>query len=110
MGIGALAMNGLLLLSFLVLAAGPQSTNYPVRETETIRRTLEFSGSANHMLELDNVFGSIHVGSAAGRAVEMTADRTIRAESQDRILDAKRDVKMDITDNAETIRIYVDGP
>ena len=89
-------MMGALMISMLLA----QSSRYPVRDTETIRRTLEFSGSANRMIELDNLSGSIHVVAAAGNAVEMTANKTIRAESQDRVQDAKRDVKLEITDKA----------
>src|SRR5581483_7166258 len=100
MGIGASAMIALLLLLTL---AGTQ-------EKETIHRFLEFSGSANHTLELDNVNGAIHVSASTSQSVEMTANKTIFAESPDRIDDAKKDVKLDITDKAETIRIYVDGP
>jgi DUF4097 and DUF4098 domain-containing protein YvlB len=103
-------MITLLFASLLMVQAGSQSSRYPATETEKIQQTLQFSGAANHMIELDNVSGSIHVASTTGRSVEMTANKTIRAESQQRILDAKRDVKLDITDNAETIRIYVDGP
>lgn len=97
------------LLVGLLMASG-QSSRYSVRETETIQRVLEFSGAANHMIELDNISGSIHVTSASGRSVELTANKTIRAESQDRIQAAKQDVKLDISDQSETLRIYVDGP
>ena len=103
-------MTAPLLLTFLLFAAGTQSSRYPVQESETIDRVLDFSGSANHMLELDNISGAIHVTAISGNSVTMTAKKTIHAESQDRIQDAKRDVKLDITDKAETIRIYVDGP
>jgi hypothetical protein len=112
MGIGALEMK--VSVFFLIAVLAPisygQSSRYPVQEKESIQRTLEFSGSGSRMIELDNVFGSIHVTPTSGRAVEMTANKTIRAESQERIADAKRDVTLDITDNAETVRIYVDGP
>src|SRR5206468_9204524 len=46
----------------------------------------------------------------SGQSVEMTASKTVSAESREKIEEAKRDVKLDITDKAETIRIYVDGP
>jgi len=103
-------MIALLFISLLMSPSGVQSSRYPVTETERVQQTLEFSGPANHMIELDNVSGAIHVTSTTGRSVEMTANKTIRAESQERIADAKRDVKLDISDKAETVRIYVDGP
>jgi len=101
----------LLLVSAALVQSGfAQSSRYSVTEQETIQHSLEFTGSGNRMLELDNVFGSIHVTGATGRTVEMSAHKVIRAESQARIDDAKRDVKLDISDKAETVRIYVDGP
>src|SRR5262249_42555984 len=109
-GTGALAMSAPLVLVLMLWAAAPQSSRYPIQESETIDRVLDFSGAANHMVELDNLSGSIHVKAAPGNSVAMTAHKTVRAESQARIDDAKRDVKLDITDKAETIRIYVDGP
>ncbi len=99
-----------LLLMLVSLPANAQSSRYTVQEKDTVRRTLQFSGSANRMIELDNVFGSIHVAGTNGGSVEMVANRTIRAESQDRVRDAQRDVQLDVTDNAETVRIYVNGP
>jgi hypothetical protein len=99
-----------LLVMLVSLPAHAQSSRYTVQEKDTIRRTLEFSGSGNRTIELDNVSGSIHVAGTNGRSVEMVANRTIRAESQDRVRDAQRDVQLDIADGAETVRIYVNGP
>src|SRR5689334_8307306 len=111
MGPGATAMKRVSALGALLLiatTATAQSSRYSVQDKETIQRTLEFSGSGTRMIELDNLSGSIKVTGTNGRAVEMTAEKTIRAESQDRVADAKRDVKLDITDHAETVRVYVD--
>ena len=98
------------ILLVLAIASGAQSSRYPVQDKESIHRVLEFSGSANRMVELDNVNGAIHVATGAGPSIEMTANKTISAESRDRIDEAKRDVKLDIADKADTVRIYVDGP
>jgi hypothetical protein len=103
-------LTALLITAALAPISFAQSSRYPVQEKESIQRTLEFSGPENRMIELDNVSGSIHISGTTGRVIEMTANKTIRAESQDRIADAKRDVTLDIADNAETVRIYVDGP
>src|SRR5687768_5516006 len=80
-----------------------------VREQETIRQTLEFSSeNGTKLLEVDNISGSIRVTGYDGRSIEMTAEKTIRAESQDQLQIAKREVKLDVTDKADTVRIYVD--
>jgi hypothetical protein len=88
---------------------GQSSLRYPVEEKETVQRTLEF-GPGEHVLELDNVSGFIHVVSTNGSNVEMVANKTIRAESRDRVADAQRDVTMNVSDKTATVRIYVDGP
>jgi len=78
---------------------------------EMIKKTLEFSsGNGTKVLEVDNVQGSIHVTGYDGRNVEMTARKTIRAASDDKMQTANREVKLDIADKADTISIYVDQP
>jgi hypothetical protein len=94
----------------LAASANAQTSRYPVQEKETIQRTLDFAGSGPHVIELDNISGSIHATGTSGRAVELSAEKTIRGESAERIQDARRDVKLEISDRAETIRVYVDGP
>src|SRR5262245_53268884 len=81
------------------------------QDQETIRRTLEFSsGNGMRVLEVDNVEGSIRVSGYDGRNVEMVAYKTIRASSPERLEAAKREVRLDIMDRADTINIYVDQP
>src|SRR5262249_10858262 len=110
MGPGATAMKPVFLISVFLIAASSaaQSSRYPVQVKETVERKLECAGS--RIIELDNVSGSIRVTSTNGSSVEMIANKTIRAESQDRVQDARRDVTLDISDRAETVRIYVNGP
>ena len=103
-------MRNELTFLLLILTSGLIAERFAIRETETIRRTLEFSGSGARTLDVDNVNGQIHVTGYDGAAVEMSANRTIRAESQDRTEAAKREVKLDIADKSDLIRIYVDGP
>ena len=93
-----------------IVASSLFAQKYPVEQSETTRRTLEFAGSGTRTIELDNVNGPVHVSGYDGRAVEMVANKTIHAESQDRVQAAQQDVKLDITDKSEVIRIYVDGP
>jgi DUF4097 and DUF4098 domain-containing protein YvlB len=91
------------------VARGERS--FKIQNEETIKRTLEFSpGNGTKVFEVDNVNGSIRVIGYDGRNVEMTAVKTISAASEDKVETAKREVKLDITDNADTIEIYVDQP
>src|SRR5439155_19241525 len=57
-----------------------------------------------------NVFGSIEVvGSATGEA-KLVVKKIIRAESNEKIQQAKKDVTLDITQENNSVRLYVNGP
>jgi len=97
--------------SFLVsgcLLMGAFSAIYAFdqEEKETIRQNFP---SATR-LEVDNVNGFIHVAGYNGTEIQMVAERTIRAESQERAAAAKREVKLDTTQSGDTLTFYVDGP
>jgi hypothetical protein len=80
-----------------------------LHEQETIRKT--FSLSAGHKtLDVDNVFGSIVVTGGSGDQVQLVVEKTIRAESQERMEAAKKEVKLDITEQPDLLKLYVDGP
>jgi hypothetical protein len=86
-------------------------TPYPVVEKEQIQKTLEFRDTSRPgSLSLDNVWGSITVEATSGREVGLAATRTIRAESKDKLEKAKSEVKLDISETADGLEIYVDGP
>lgn len=75
-------------------------------EKETIRRNFP----AASRLEVDNVHGNVRVTGYNGSEIQMTAEKTITAESQERLDTAKREVKLDTTQSGDTLTFYVDGP
>lgn len=77
-----------------------------VEEKQAIRRTFP---SAKR-LEVDNVHGSIRVTGYDGREVQVKADETVRADSPEKLQQARKEVKLDISDDKGTVRLYVDGP
>jgi DUF4097 and DUF4098 domain-containing protein YvlB len=81
----------------------------PLKEQETIRKA--FTLSAEHRaLEVDNINGSIEVVSADGNQVQMVVNKTIHAESKDKLETAKKEVKLDITEQPDLLKLYVNGP
>lgn len=95
------------LLVTLLLA----DSNYPVQDKELIQKTLKVQDASKPVdLSLDNVFGSIKIEAADINQVELAAQRTIRAKSADKVKQAKTEVKLDLTEKANTVDIYVDGP
>ncbi len=92
----------------LLVLAGSLALSYGFdrQEKETIRQTFP---AASH-LEIDNVNGSIHVSGYGGPDIRMVAEKTIDAESDDRLDAARREVKLDISQTGDTLRVIVDGP
>ncbi len=80
-----------------------------LQEKETIRKS--FTLSADHkILEVDNIFGSIDVVGVQGNQVQLVVNKTISAESKDRMEAAKKEVTLDITDQPDFLKFYVNGP
>lgn len=105
--------RALLLLASVLMIAGCVATGqgrFSTEDRETIRRTLEFSpGQGTKILEVDNVLGSIRVIGYDGRNVEMVANRTIQADSKEKVEAAKAEIMLDITDKSDTVSISVEG-
>ncbi len=92
--------------SLVLLAAISFAYGFDAQEKATTHQTFP----AASRLEVDNVFGSIHVTAYGGSEIQMTAEKTIDAESQDRLDAAKREVTLETTQSAGELRLYVDGP
>jgi hypothetical protein len=91
----------------ILLLIGTLSLAYADEQAkETIRQTLP----AAARLEVDNVHGYIHVTGYDGSEIQMVAEKTIEAESAERLEAAKREVKLDVTRAGDTVTFYVDGP
>jgi hypothetical protein len=102
MGAETTAMKTVLILA----CAATLVYGFDQEEKETIRRNFP----ATARLEVDNVHGFIHVTGYNGSEIQMVAEKTIQAESQERLDAAKRDVKLDTTQSGNTLTLFVDGP
>lgn len=74
--------------------------------TETINKTF----AAPHVLDVDNISGSVHVTAYSGNQVELTAVRTDEADTQDALAQAAREVSLKTEEKNGELMIYVDGP
>jgi len=95
-----------LLLICLPLIAAPAD----VEQNETIQKSYPLSDLAPRKVVVDNVDGSIRVTGYAGAEVRLIAHKRLRADSADSAAVARRDVRLDISQNENTLRFYVDGP
>lgn len=83
----------------------------PVHAEETIQKTFAMAaGNAHKALDIDNVWGSIEVKAIDGDQVQLTVSKTIRAETQAKLDQAKKEVTLDITDQPDHVKLYVNGP
>jgi hypothetical protein len=90
-------------------AADDDDSSMRLHESETIRKA--FTLTAEHkVLDVDNIFGSIDVAGGQGNQVQLVVNKTIYAESKDRLEAAKKEVTLDITEQPDLLKLYVNGP
>src|SRR5579862_1197257 len=81
-----------------------------VEQNETIQKSYPLAGAAPKKIIVDNVNGSIQVSGYNGSEVRLTARKRLRADSQAEADRARRDVTLEISQEENTVRFYVDGP
>jgi len=90
-------------------ATDDDDSSMRLHESETIKKT--FTLSAEHRaLDVDNIFGSIDVVGGQGNQVQLVVNKTIYAESKDKLEAAKKEVTLDITEQPDLLKLYVNGP
>lgn len=106
----------LITIAFLSVAAlaqrhGRDWRDWRVQDQESIQRSFDVTtGSGPAKLLVDNVSGFVHVTGYAGREVQVSVQKHIAADSNEALAEARRDVKLDMTQQGNYVRLYVDGP
>jgi hypothetical protein len=101
--------NTLFFFAFLFCAFA--SGKEDIVKRETIRKDITFSGPVSaQTVVVDNVFGSVEIKGVAGDQVHLTAEKTIKAESDEELAKALAEVHLDITEENNEVKIIVDGP
>ncbi len=86
------------------------SHSWRVEETEQIQRSFSLSGGDPHKLLVDNISGFVHVTGTSGSQVQVSASKRLGADSSAAAAEAKRDAKLDMSQQGNFVRVYVDGP
>ena len=94
------------LLSLPLLSADWRNWRY--EDKETIQRSFTV-GSGSKVL-VDNISGFVHVTGYDGNKIEVDVRKEARAESNEALAQSKREVKLDIEQVGNTVKLYVDGP
>lgn len=80
-------------------------------DQETIQRSFPVTGgSGPQKLLVDNISGYVHVTGYAGSEIRVKVERRTGADSTEALQSAKRDVKLDMSQEGNFVRLYVDGP
>lgn len=92
------------------LSSEESDRDLPVEEQETIQKTFSMAGLQHKSLEVDNVWGSIEVIGTNTDQVQLTVSKSIRAESKEKLEQARKEVTLDITEHEGLLKFYVNGP
>ncbi|MCU1241050.1 MAG: hypothetical protein JWO71_1776 [Candidatus Acidoferrum typicum] len=88
-----------------------EDASFTEHEQEKIEKSFAMpAGAGRRTLEIDNVWGSIEVVGAASDQAQLTVNKSIRAESKGKIEQAKKEVTLDVTQQADALKLYVNGP
>lgn len=89
---------------------GDSDRDLPVQAQETIEKSFSIAGARRKSLEVDNVWGSIEIAGTSSDLVQLVVNKSIRAESQDKLAQARKEVTLDITEQEGLLKLYVNGP
>ena len=94
----------------LALSFRDSDPDLAAKAQEKIERSFTMAGAAHKSLEIDNVWGSIEVLGTNSDQVQLTVNKSIRAESQDKLEQALKEVTLDITEQPGFLKLFVNGP
>lgn len=100
--------KGLSVFFGLLIAMAPAAAA-DVEQNENIQKSFSLSAGGRKLI-VDNVNGGIQVTGYQGSEIRMLARKRLRADSQEKAEEARRDVKLDISQDGNMVRLYVDGP
>jgi hypothetical protein len=82
-----------------------------VEEKETIQKNFILTDAPGiKQVKVDNIDGSVEVTEYNGREVQLVVNKTIRAESKEKLEKARQDVRLDLSQTENQIVAYVDTP
>lgn len=81
----------------------------PIKDQETIRKSFSLP-AGERSLEIDNITGFIEVTGSQTDQVQLVVNKTIRAQSKEKLETARKEVSLDITQDGGALKLYVNGP
>jgi len=98
-----------------LLVAGSASArrdgDWRIDQKESLNQTYNVGdGSGPHKLLVDTMSGFIHITGTSGSQIRVNVDKHILADYNEAVAEAKRDVKLDMSQQGNFVRLYEDGP
>jgi DUF4097 and DUF4098 domain-containing protein YvlB len=88
-----------------------EGERFPLVERSDFQKTLRFQDSkTGGTVQVDNVFGSIEVTGGSTDEVRVTGKKTLRAKWKEDMEEARREVRLDMTERGNTVDLCVNGP
>jgi hypothetical protein len=101
---------GIIALTLTCSAYARDDRDWRIDEKESIQKTFSTTGSGGRKLLVDDISGYIHITGHSGSEVRVTIEKHILANYNEAVAEAKRDVKMDMSQQGNFVRLYEDGP
>jgi hypothetical protein len=99
------------LLILPILAARPNDSDWREEDRETTHQTFHVAAGENATkLISDQINGPIRVTGGSGSEIRITVEKRIRADTRSDLADAKREVKLAITQEGNSVKLYEDTP
>lgn len=96
-------------LAVALLALAPAA--FAVDSTETIRRSFALApAGGERTVEIDNVFGSVHVVGGAGDRVEVVIRQHLEADDRAALERAAAEIRLEVIETAGRLELVQDGP
>lgn len=80
-----------------------------VEDRKTTERAFTMPAGPKKLI-VDNIHGGIEVRGHSGNDVKVTVQEHWRADDESQMQEARRDVRLDITQQGNELKLYVDGP
>ena len=77
---------------------------------ETIQKTYDFNAGGARSLRIENVWGSIHVTASNANQARVVIHKSIRAKTEEDRRAAEQDVKLEMTQEGNAVRLHVKTP
>src|SRR6476661_6973104 len=98
-------------LPALLAAQHRDDRDWRYKDQESIKRNFDVGASTSpQKLLVDNISGYVHVTGYSGKEIQVSVQKHIGADSNEALADGKRDVKLDMSQQGNFVRLYVDGP